>query len=396
MLGRPTSNSFFLMGLTISFFAVILPHSAIGSKNNNIEKFLSLKQELVKTKETEERYRTIILRAKRKVTMLSDRLTEIGVKLKAQKQKKRQLLIAVISLSRYPKPSPISSTLLPLSITRTQSLIKLFSQQLNEEIRHLQSNKNKISDLKTLISIESQKIENANKKLILLHAEIDALIDKSIGRVTSTTSGNPNTFEKIYRMLKDQNIERKRSIDILSLILAQKSETPLNSYPQRRFFEKNGDESEIKVPLRDTNFPTYSSFGKNKLRLELPVGGKITEAFGELDKIGLKNKGINIVTPSGARVFSSFDGKVLYANNFRNFGPVLIIDHGDGFNTLMVGMERIDVNIGQNLLKGELVGVMKKFKPSKNHTGPALYIELRRNGKPVNPLAWLSPKRNAT
>ena len=396
MLRRPTSNSFFLIGLTISFSVVVLPHSAIGSKKDNIEKFLPLKQELVKTKKTEERYKTIILRAKRKVTMLSDRLTEIGLKLKAQKQKKRQLLMAVISLSRYPKPSPISSTFLPLSITRTHTLIKLFSQQLNEEIRSLQANNNKFSDLKTLISIESQKIDNANKKLILLHAEIDALIDKSIGRVTSTTLGNSNTFEKIYKMLKDQNIERRRSIDILSLILTQKNKTPLNSEPQRRFFEKNGDVAEIEVPMRDTNFPTYSSFAKNKLRLELPVGGKITEAFGELDKIGLKNKGINIVTPFGARVFSSFDGKVLYANNFRNFGPVLIIDHGDGFNTLMVGLERIDVNIGQNLLKGELVGVMEKFKTSKNHTGPALYIELRRNGKPVNPLAWLSPKRNAT
>ncbi len=396
MLGRPTSNSFFLIVLTISFSVVVLPHSAIGSKKNNIEKFLPLKQELVKTKKTEERYKTIILRAKRKVTMLSDRLTEIGLKLKAQKQKKRQLLMAVISLSRYPKPSPISSTFLPLSITRTHTLMKLFSQQLNEEIRSLQSNNNKFSDLKTLISIESQKIDNANKKLILLHAEIDALIDKSIGRVTSTTLSNSNTFEKIYKMLKDQNIERKRSIDILSLILTQKNKTPLNSEPQRRFFEKNGDSAEIEVTLRDTNFPTYSSFAKNKLRLELPVRGKITEAFGELDKIGLKNKGINIVTPFGARVFSSFDGKVLYANNFRNFGPVLIIDHGDGFNTLMVGLERIDVNIGQNLLKGELVGVMEKFKTSENHTGPALYIELRRNGKPVNPLAWLSPKRNAT
>ena len=396
MLGRPTSNSFFLIGLTISFSVVVLPHSAIGSKKDNVEKFLPLKQELVKTKKTEERYKTIILRAKRKVTMLSDRLTEIGLKLKAQKQKKRQLLMAVISLSRYPKPSPISSTFLPLSIIRTHTLIKLFSQQLNEEIRSLQSNNNKFSDLKTLISIESQKIDNANKKLILLHAEIDALIDKSIGRVTSTTLGNSNTFEKIYKMLKDQNIEIKRSIDILSLILTQKNKTPLNSEPQRRFFEKSGDVAEIEVPLRDTNFPAYSSFAKNKLRLELPVRGKITEAFGELDKIGLKNKGINIVTPFGARVFSSFDGKVLYANNFRNFGPVLIIDHGDGFNTLMVGLERIDVNIGQNLLKGELVGVMEKFKTSKNHTGPALYIELRRNGKPVNPLAWLSPKRNAT
>ena len=396
MTGRPASNYFFLIGLITSFFAVALPHSAIGSKRDNIENFLSLKQELAKTKKTEQDYKTIILLAKRKVTMLSARLTEISLKLKAQKQKKRQLLMAVISLSRYPKPSPISSTFLPLSITRTHTLIKLFSQQLNEEIRSLQSNNHKFSDLKTLISIESQKIDNANKKLILLHAEIDALIDKSIGRVTSTTLGNSNTFEKIYKMLKDQNIERRRSIDILSLILTQKNKTPLNSEPQRRFFEKNGDVAEIEVPMRDTNFPTYSSFAKNKLRLELPVGGKITEAFGELDKIGLKNKGINIVTPFGARVFSSFDGKVLYANNFRNFGPVLIIDHGDGFNTLMVGLERIDVNIGQNLLKGELVGVMEKFKTSKNHTAPALYIELRRNGKPVNPLAWLSPKRNAT
>ena len=86
-----------------------------------------------------------------------------------------------------------------------------------------------------------------------------------------------------------------------------------------RFFQKKGAVSEIEVPLRDTSFPSYSSFAKNKLRLELPVGGKITEVFGELDEIGLKSKGINIITPSGAQVLSSFDGKVLYANNFRKF-----------------------------------------------------------------------------
>jgi len=396
MIGRPASNSFFLMGLIISFFAVVLPNSAIGSKRDNIENFLSLKQELVKTKKTEEYYKNTIFFAKRKIARLNDRLAETGFKLKAQKQKKHQLLIALISLSRYPKPSPISSTLLPLSIARTQTLIKLVSQQLNEEIRNLESNNNKLSELKTLISIEAQKIENANKKLILLNAEIDELIDKSIGRVTSTTISNTNTFEKIYRNLKDQNAQRKRSIDILGLILAQKKETPFDPEPRRRFFEKKGNVSEIEIPLRGTNFPTYSSFAKNKLRLELPVGGRITEAFGELDKIGLKSKGINIVTPSGAQVLSSFDGKVLYANTFRNFGPVLIIDHGDGFNTLMVGLERIDVKIGQNLLKGEPVGVMKKLKTSNNQTDPALYLELRRNGRPVNPLTWLSPKRNAT
>ena len=108
------------------------------------------------------------------------------------------------------------------------------------------------------------------------------------------------------------------------------------------------------------------------------------------------NKGITIITQPSARVFASFDGKVLYASKFRKYGPVLIIDHGDGFSTVMIGLGRIDVRIGQSLLEGEPVGVMNKFIGSTSQSGPNLYLELRRHGKPVNPLAWLSPKRNAT
>ena len=396
MTEKSATNSFFLMGLIISFFTAVSSHSAIGSKKGNIENFLSLKQELVETKKTEEHHKNIISLAKRNITILNDKLAEIDLRLKIHRHKKRQLLMALISLSRHPKPSPISSTLLPLSIKRTRTLIKLISKQLNEEIRYLEANNRKFLELKNSISIETQKIKKANQQIVMLHGAIDDLIDKNLGQIASTTLNSPNTFERIYRTLKDQNFQRKRSIDILSLILAQKKETPLNTEPQMSFFQKKGAKSEIEVTLRDTSFPSYGSFAKNQLRLELPVGGKITEVFGELDGIGLKSKGINIITPSGAQVFSSFDGKVLYANNFRNFGPVLIIDHGDGFNTLMMGLERIDVKIGQNLLTGEPVGVMKELKPSNKHTGPELYLELRRNGKPVNPLAWLSPKRNAT
>ena len=80
-----------------------------------------------------------------------------------RRQKKRQLLMALIGLSRYPKPSPISSTLLPLSIKRTKTLIKLISKQLNEEISNLEASSKKFSELKNSISIETQKIREANK-----------------------------------------------------------------------------------------------------------------------------------------------------------------------------------------------------------------------------------------
>ena len=125
MAGRPTYNSLFLTGFIISFFTAVLPHSAIGSKKDNIENFLSLKQELVETKKTEEHHKNIISLAERNITILNDKLAEIGLRLKIHRHKKRQLLMALISLSRHPKPSPISSTLLPLSIKRTRTLIKL-------------------------------------------------------------------------------------------------------------------------------------------------------------------------------------------------------------------------------------------------------------------------------
>ena len=85
------------------------------------------------------------------ITILNDQLAEIGLRLKIHRHKKRQLLMALISLSRHPKPSPISSTLLPLSIKRTKTLIKLISKQLNEEISNLEASSKKFSELKELI-----------------------------------------------------------------------------------------------------------------------------------------------------------------------------------------------------------------------------------------------------
>ena len=191
MTGKSRCNSFFLTGFIILFFTAVLPHSAVGSKKTNIENFLSLRQELVETKKIEERHKNIISLAKRNITILNDKLAEIGLRLKIHRHKNVRLM-ALISLSRHPKPSPISSTLLPLSIKRTRTLIKLISKQLNEEIRYLEANNRKFSELKNSISIETQKIKKANQQIVLLHGAIDELIDKKIGQAASTTLNSPN------------------------------------------------------------------------------------------------------------------------------------------------------------------------------------------------------------
>ncbi len=121
-------------------------------------------------------------------------------------------------------------------------------------------------------------------------------------------------------------------------------------------------------------------------RLTLPARGEIAKQFGEPDAYGGTSKGITIRTRPAAEVVAPYDGQVAFAGAFRGYGQILIIEHSEGYHTLLAGMSRVDAVAGQWVLAGEPVGVM-----GPQETGePELYIELRRNGRPINPLPWLA------
>ena len=100
------------------------------------------------------------------------------------------------------------------------------------------------------------------------------------------------------------------------------------------------------------------------------------------------SKGLTIAARPGATVVSPFDGTVIaFAGPFRGYGELLIIEHTEGYHTLLAGLGRIDGTVGQRVLAGEPVGLMGDEKAA------ALYVELRRDGQPINPLPWLAPQR---
>ena len=68
----------------------------------------------------------------------------------------------------------------------------------------------------------------------------------------------------------------------------------------------------------------------------------------------------------------------------------MIIDHGDGYHTLLAGMARIDMTVGQRVSTGEPVGLMGNDGGNR----PILYVELRRKGQPINPLPWLASRKD--
>lgn len=128
------------------------------------------------------------------------------------------------------------------------------------------------------------------------------------------------------------------------------------------------------------------TFSQAQGRLAFPAQGRMVQAFGERLSTGGDARGITLETQPAAQIVAPYDGQVVFAGPFRDYGQLLIIEHGEGYHMLLAGFERIDSAVSQTLLAGEPVGVMAR--PTEGN--PRLYIELRHNGRPINPLPWLA------
>jgi len=78
-------------------------------------------------------------------------------------------------------------------------------------------------------------------------------------------------------------------------------------------------------------------------------------------------------------------GEVVFAGPFRSYGELLIVEHEDGYHTLLSGFLRIETEVGHHVQRGEPVGVMGDA--TDNPT--ILYLEIRRDSQPIDPVPWL-------
>lgn len=120
-----------------------------------------------------------------------------------------------------------------------------------------------------------------------------------------------------------------------------------------------------------------------------PAHGKRILSFGEKPQSGTPSKGIVIETRHGGQITSPCDGWVVYAGEFRAYGQLLIISAGGGYHILLTGLSQIDVQLGQFVLAGEPVGTMRaQPKGSLQDNSPVLYVEFRKDGRPIDPDPW--------
>jgi septal ring factor EnvC (AmiA/AmiB activator) len=119
-----------------------------------------------------------------------------------------------------------------------------------------------------------------------------------------------------------------------------------------------------------------------KGKLTPPVQGKVISSFKEKGQ-----NGIEIKASMGAEIRAVLPGKVLYADWFKGFGNIVIIDHGDHVFTVSGYCSELLKKSGDTVSQGEVIALVGSSGSLK---GPCLYFEIRRQGKPQDPVEWLS------
>ncbi len=112
---------------------------------------------------------------------------------------------------------------------------------------------------------------------------------------------------------------------------------------------------------------------------QLPVTGRTIAGFGTETGGGTLSRGISIAPREAAQVIAPAGGRVAFAGPYRGYERIVILEHADGWTSLVTGLARADVAVGDELVGGAPLGVAGVERP-------VVTLELRRAGEPVNPL----------
>lgn len=347
----------------------------IKEKKELLENQISdLNKNLIKTAKIIQDNEEILSKLEERIIELQEEREKIKERIKNRDIQLSNLLISLQSIAANPSKIIILSELSPLDNARSVILFKSAAKQIDKEVKALKDDLIKIDILSKDIEEKqdsaaksSEKLKSEHKKLSLLLSQKKEVNKEAEIELKETNKKTKNLAEKAEN-LKDllSKLEEKRKKEEKDKKTSQKSgkilakdNATVAMYNKRKFTEAKG-------------------------KLSLPAKGNISLRYGEKDLDGAISKGIKINTRSSAQVISPFDGIVLFSGPFRSYGKMLIIEHAEGYLTLLSGLDNIDVDVGQTLLAGEPIGTM-------GNTGKqGLYVELRKNKQPVDPEIWMT------
>ena len=309
--------------------------------------------------------------------------------LASNKDQMVDVLVAVQRFSLYPPEALILQPMSPADTVRSAILLRSAVPAINKKVSRLRNDLEIVTNARIEIVKKQDRLKRVTKALKLKRKELAKLFGKKTAQKKRTLEKRRKENRKIKSLAKEASS--------LSELLEKLNKAGKRSYSRPTSLNQSlTSRKRIKevfkssrtahgLPVDLTGKPISSQRGK----LAMPVVGRIVGRFGQNLGSGMSRKGMKLQTTPGAQVIAPYEGRIVYAGKFRGYGELLITEHGEGYHSLLSGLYRIDSTMGQWVVSGEPVGVMG----SADRRKPVLYVEFRRNGRPINPLPWLSARK---
>jgi septal ring factor EnvC (AmiA/AmiB activator) len=247
----------------------------------------------------------------------------------------------------------------PADLLRRRRYLETTLEHDQELIRHYVSESSRYESLKADVMRKREGLDKERRALLEVKEEIRSEAEKK---------------RQLLASLRREKEARVRAIRELEQAASR--------------LQKMLDEMSRKAALKP--LPRGTGFEAMKGNLDYPVRGEVVEGFGRTKHPDFSaeffRKGIAIEAPLGEAVKAVEGGNVIFADRFSGYGKMVIIDHGQRYYTVYAHLSEILKGAGQAVQKGDAIG---QVGDSDSLRGTRLYFEIRKDGKPLDPVSWL-------
>jgi murein hydrolase activator len=340
-----------------------------------------------------------------KVSALEHEEVALKAKLGVRDEQMQRVAMALQRMALRPTDAVTLSPLQPDDAVRTAILLRTVIPEVQGSAKALEGDLARLYNVRGEIEGQQQKIAMAAAGLLDKRRALEAREQDKLKLQAQVTSASSEALAK-SRRLADEARDVK---DLVAKVLAARAAEAKKAEAAKEAAAKAAAEQaksrivlkpppgvgkpttpEAQVasaPADGQPKPTPTDlrpFSQARGTMPYPAQGTLKRRYGEAgEEPTAMTKGIVIAARNGGQVVAPFDGVVAFAGPFRGYGLLLIIEHSEGYHTLLSGLGRIDCVLDQRVFAGEPVGIMNA------ESSADLYVELRQNGQPVNPVPWL-------
>lgn len=343
-----------------------------------------------RTREAEERARATEARL--------DALLLLEETIRRSLESRRGLLAEVLgALQRLGRSPPPAFLLRPgdlLAGLRSAMLLGAVTPVLRDEARRLVEDLGELARVRSAIAADRAVLQAEYASLAAERDRLAALIQARQERLAAAEQDMRRERSRGERLGQEAQTLR----DLIARMEEEAARAAKQEAEAREAAEAEAREVRQKIAEAEREEPARlaprRAFAELRGTLIRPASGRTLREFGAPDGAGGAMRGAAIATRPRAVVTTPAEGTVVFAGPFRSYGRVLIINAGGGYYLLLAGVDSIQVEVGQFVLAGEPVARMGEVAAPAAALGvvetdsPVLYVELRRDGTPIDPGPW--------